>query len=242
MGNAIRRLTRSQSQNPSSNFNTQLNDRPEFRELFAPVGVTVVHPEYADRLSLAGVDPNEAAGVLLLEMPLSDGGSRRALLTADVQLTGISLMLARDPSLLRSDVLKYPHHGAWPTEWPGLVGMEPKIDRCTVQDFLRAVMPSHVIFSVGRNNRDNHIHPQTIAALDEYYRTHGTLRSVRWTETTPNCLDLAVMPTDGPLANLSESGDIEVQFGRDAVADVGIRIYPPSETQIPPSCGTRQKD
>ena len=43
MGNAIRRLTRSQSQNPSSDFTTQLNDRPEFRELFAPVGVTVVH-------------------------------------------------------------------------------------------------------------------------------------------------------------------------------------------------------
>jgi beta-lactamase superfamily II metal-dependent hydrolase len=67
--------------------------------------------EYADRLSLSGVDPNEAAGVLLLEMPLPDGGCRRALLTADVQLTGISLMLARDQSLLRADVLKYPHHG-----------------------------------------------------------------------------------------------------------------------------------
>ena len=227
MGNAIRRLTRSQSQNPSSDFNTQLNDRPEFRELFAPVGVTVVHPEYADRLSLAGVDPNEAAGVLLLEMPLSDGGCRRALLTADVQLTGISLMLARDQSLLRSDVLKYPHHGAWPTEWPGLAGIEPPIGRSSMHDFLAAVMPSHIVFSVGRNNRDNHIHPEVIAAIDEHFRTHGTPRSVRWTQTTPNCLDPAMIPTDGPLAGLSDSGDIEVRLDGDAESDISIASYPP---------------
>jgi hypothetical protein len=157
-----------------------------------------------------------------------NGSTRRALLAADVQLTGISLMLARDPSLLRSDVLKYPHHGAWPIGWPGLGMIEPEIGRCTMQDFLSAVMPSHVVFSVGRDNRDNHIHPLAIAAIDNHFRAHGTLRSVRWTQTTPNCLESAVMPTDGPLANLSDSGDIEVWFTGDPEAEVGIRTSPPS--------------
>ena len=227
IGNAIRRLSRSQPQNPSSDFNTQLNDRPEFRELFAPIRATVVHPEYADRLCLAGVNPNEAAGVLLLEMPLSNGICRRALLTADVQLTGISLMLARDRSLLRSDVLKYPHHGAWPTDWPGLAGIEPPIGRSSMRDFLAAVMPSHIVFSVGRNNRDNHIHPAAIAAIDEHFRTHGTPRYVRWTQTTANCVDPAVVPTDGPLAGLSDSGDIEVRLGGDADSPISLTSYPP---------------
>lgn len=227
VGNAIRRLTRSQPRNPSRDFNTQLNNLPEFRELFRPVGVTVVHPEYADRLCLAGVNPNETAGALLLEMQLENGNSRRALLMADVQLTGISLMLARDPTLLNSDVLKYPHHGAWPTEWPGLKRIEPEIERMTIHDFLAAVMPSHVVFSVGRNNRDNHIHPETIAAIDEHFRTYGTLQSVHWTQTTLNCLDPAVMPTDGPLADLSDSGDIEVWLDSDADRDISLTSCPP---------------
>jgi hypothetical protein len=228
MGNATRRLTRAEPRNPSGDFNTRLNHFPLFRELFGSVGVTVVHPEYADRLCLAGVNPNETAGVLLFEMPSSGGSTRRALLTADVQLTGISLMLARDRSLVRSDILKYPHHGAWPTEWPGLQRIEPEIRRCTMEDFITAVMPSHVVFSVGRENRDNHIRPETIAAIDGHFRQHGMPRSVHWTETTANCLDSAVMPTDGPLANLSDSGDIEVWLSRYAEADVDIRIYPPT--------------
>ena len=62
MGNAIRRLTRNEPHNSSNDFNTHLNSRPKFRELFAPVEVTVVHPEYADRLCLAAVNPNETAG------------------------------------------------------------------------------------------------------------------------------------------------------------------------------------
>ncbi len=229
IGNATRRLTRSQPRNPSSDFNTRLNQVAAFRELFGAIHVTVVHPEYADRLSLAGVNPNETAGVLLIEMPLSDGSTRRALLAGDVQLTGMSLMLARDPLLLRADVLKYPHHGAWPTEWPGLAQIQPEIRRCTVKDFLEAVTPLHVVFSVGRKNRDNHIHPNTIAAIDDHFRAHRTLRSVCWTQTTPNCLDPTVMPTDGPLAGLSDSGDIEVWFRSDAKSDIRLKPYPPGE-------------
>jgi hypothetical protein len=97
-----------------------------------------------------------------------------------------------------------------------------------MHDFLAAVMPSHIVFSVGRNNRDNHIHPEVIAAIDEHFRTHGTPRSVRWTQTTPNCLDPAVLPTDGPLAGLSDSGDIEVRLDGDGESDISIASYPPS--------------
>jgi hypothetical protein len=124
--------------------------------------------------------------------------------------------------------LKYPHHGAWPTEWPGLQQISPEIRRCTMDDFLMAVMPSHVVFSVGRENRDNHIRSETIAAIDGHFRQHGMLRSVHWTETTANCLDPTVMPTDGPLANLSGSGDIEVWLSGADEADVEIRVYPPT--------------
>jgi len=127
-------------------------------------------------------------------------------------------------AIWRSDVLKYPHHGAWPTQWPGLAGIEPPIDRSSMADFLAAVMPSHLVFSVGRHNRDNHIHPAAIAAVDDHFRTYGTLRSVCWTQTTPNCLDPAVIPTDGPLAGISDSGDIEVRL--DADNDISIVSYP----------------
>lgn len=229
MGNAMRRLTRSQARNPSGDLNTQLNYLGAFRELFRPVGVTVVHPEHADRLSLAGVNPNETAGVLLFELPLSDGNTRRALLTADVQLTGISLMLARDRPLLRSDVLKYPHHGAWPTDWPGLGQVEPQVARGTMAEFLQAVMPSHVVFSVGRANSDGHIRPQTIAVIDRHFRVHRSLRTVHCTQTTPNSLDLTALPKDGPLANLSDSGDIEVRFSECADANIEIVTYPASQ-------------
>jgi competence protein ComEC len=228
-GNAMRRLTRSQPRNPSNDFNTQLNSLGPFRELFGSVRVTVVHPEYADRLSLAGVNPNETAGVLLFELPLSDGKTRRALLTGDVQLTGISLMLARDRSLLRSDVLKYPHHGAWPTAWPGLRQVEPQVARCSMAEFLQAVMPSHVVFSVGRANPDGHIHPQTIAAIDRHFRVNRSLRSVHCTQATPNSLNSTAVRKDGPLADLSDSGDIEVRFSALADTDIEITTYPTSK-------------
>jgi hypothetical protein len=55
----------------------------------------VAHPAKEDQDSLIGVATNETAGVLLVEHTVAVGVVRRALLTADVQLTGISLVLDR---------------------------------------------------------------------------------------------------------------------------------------------------
>ena len=209
IGNATRRLSRNEPRRPSSDFTTQLNEVIGFRELFAPTVLTVVHPDPADRLNLLDVNPNEIAGVIRLELPTNNGDSRSVLLTADVQLTGISLMLDRDSSLLSADVLKYPHHGAWPNSWPGLAKIEPPIERRTIADFLNSIMPSTVVLSVGRANQHGHICAEAITALDEYYRKHNKLNAVCCTQVTPNW-DPSSLPTDGPLADLIDCGDIEV--------------------------------
>lgn len=95
-------------------FNTVLNGLPGFARLF-PTGsrVRVVHPDPADQSSLIGQDTNETAGVLMVECDIGDCKSRRLLLAADVQLTGVSLILDRESGdSIRADVLKFPHHGA----------------------------------------------------------------------------------------------------------------------------------
>ena len=198
----------------SADFNTVLNQIPAFSAIFDPVRVYVAHPAKADQDSLIGVDTNETAGVLLVEHTVAPGVVRRALLTADVQLTGISLMLDRSEMLsLNADVLKYPHHGAWPSDWPGFSELGPEVQRRTMDDFFRRVMPAIVLFSVGRDNPYGHIRPEVFELLTAYQTECGRLREVRWTQRTDACWQYRRLPVDGPPDDIVDEGDIEIRIG-----------------------------
>lgn len=206
VGRTGRRLSRDDARSLNADFNTVLNRIPAFAELFDPVRVLVIHPEKADQDCLVGC-LNETAGVLLLECTSADGLCRRVLLTADVQLTGISLILERARSRpVNANIFKYPHHGAWPTAWPGI--SELGIQRRTMKDFVYAVGPSHVIFSVGPNPYE-HIRPEALALLSEYGAELGKLLAVASTEMT----DSLRRAPDLPIAN-SNHADIEVRIHR----------------------------
>lgn len=211
---AERRLSKDDPRNPSADFNTLLNQLPRFAALFLPVRVFVVHPAKADQDGLHGVNTNDTAGVLLIEHTPRRNSTRRVLLTADVQLTGISLLMNRAGSLpIQADVLKYPHHGAWPNRWPGMSTLGDIIPRRRMADFLNQVMPSTVVFSVGQDNDDGHIRPEVIELLKTYQKQTRRLRSVKWTQITRPCLKSGVLPSRGPLSEHAGAGDIEIRLG-----------------------------
>jgi competence protein ComEC len=214
VASAGRSLSKSDPGVLNADFNTVLNQIPAFAAIFDPVRVYVAHPAKADQDSLIGVDTNETAGVLLVEYTVAPGVVRRALLTADVQLTGISLMLDRRKILaLHADVLKYPHHGAWPIDWPGCGALGPEVQRQTMDDFFRCVMPAIVLFSVGRDNPHGHIRPKVLELLTAYRTECGRLREVRWTQRTAACSQYQKLPLDGPSTDIVDEGDIEIRFG-----------------------------
>lgn len=152
--------------------------------------------------------------MLLIEHVCQQGETRRVLLTADVQLTGISLLMRRTSYLpIQADVLKFPHHGAWPTKWPGLSTIGEDIPCRSLAEFLEQVRPSSVIFSVGQNNDDGHIRREVIELLATYHKVTGRLRNVKWTQITVPCLEPGALPSSGPLAEPEGAGDIEIRLG-----------------------------
>ena len=196
-----------------ANFNTNLNLIPGFAALFSDgCHVTVVHPAYADQSSLVGQDINETAGVLMVEATVGGGECRRLLLAADVQLTGISLILDRESEgSIRADVLKFPHHGAWPEDWPGISLVN--VEKRTLEEFLQAVQPSGVIVSAGFKNSYGHVRQQVFELLEKYYRDTGFLEALKCTQFTPTCLARVALPNDGAFREPHCAGDIEVRLG-----------------------------
>lgn len=224
IGQVGARMSRRDSRNQCVDFNTGLNQFEAFADLFRPVRVVVVHPANAEQNSLHGVSTNETAGVLLIEHTVKNGITRRALLTADVQLTGISLLMERASVLpIHADVLKFPHHGAWPDSWPGMNELGVKIPCRTLAEFVSHVMPSIVVFSVGQDNQHGHIRPEVISLLANYHQQTGKLRTVKWTQITKSCLLPGILPPAGPLAEPTGAGDIEIQMG-DLPDDDFVRV------------------
>ncbi|MGH8727887.1 MAG: DNA internalization-related competence protein ComEC/Rec2, partial [Burkholderiales bacterium] len=77
-----------------------------------------------------------------------------ALLTADIEQREEHELLARDPEVLRADVLIAPHHGS---------------KSSSNEKFVRQVNPKTVIFSAGYRNRFGHPRPEVV----ERYRAIG---------------------------------------------------------------------
>lgn len=102
--------------------------------------IKILQPSHAQLGKLIQLGLNNTSAVLQIVGPGSS-----ALLTADIEPTGWR-ELQKHHSDLRSDVLKFPHHGAWKNGDP--------------IDILGAVDPSIVVISVGtdgtRYNHPNH--------------------------------------------------------------------------------------
>ena len=130
------------------------------------VSVTVLHPSEADRLeALLANDRNNCSITLLLEY-----AGTRLLLPGDLQRKGWSSVIERKADL-KSDVFKFPHHGAWYDGDP------------TLGKVLELVDPSLVVVSVGTTNGYHHPSAETFALL------RGLAKGVRFvcTQATGRC-------------------------------------------------------
>jgi beta-lactamase superfamily II metal-dependent hydrolase len=207
----------------SSEFNTNLNSNTKFKALVPDlVKLEVLHPEHSEQTGLIGVDTNEVSGVLRISYASRRGSLRTVLLTGDIQLTGISCMmdrLTRQRISLRADVLKYPHHGAWPSRYPG-VSQFPYIKRRSMQDFLEAVNPEVIVLSVGFVNKKNHVRKEVFTAFARLLDGKRLrVERVMCTQLTRRCL------RDGdPPKSRECAGDVEIRLGP-TIAN-GIEVLP----------------
>ena len=138
--------------------------RPSLAELcqgrsFGPCQVSILAPPVDFQTNPFGPDPrrdlNEYSMVIRIRL-----GSQGVLLPGDIESAGESYLVKRYGPALRSDVLVAPHHGG---------------KTSLTKDFLKAVAPRVVIFSVGRDNRFNMPDPEVLERVREIgaqiYRT-----------------------------------------------------------------------
>lgn len=195
----------------SDDFNTNLNSDVRFPGLVPlPVSLEVLHPTHDEQSSLLGTSTNEASGVLRIVYTFSDGSTRTILLTGDVQLTGVSCILHRfrdRGDRLRADVLKFPHHGAWPRSHPAIRQFRG-VGRRSLTHFLEAIDPEIVILSVGMDNKHGHVHPDAFAAFGALRSQKMRIKRFVCTQITRTCLHPAAR------CDLAAcGGDVEVRIG-----------------------------
>ncbi|MBK9049364.1 MAG: hypothetical protein IPL78_00125 [Chloroflexi bacterium] len=104
----------------------------------------LLHPWEIDVPDLLASGLNNTSAIIKVK-----GSGSSALLTGDIEPIGWSRV---DRTDLQSDVLKFPHHGAWQSN--------------DVGSLLEAVQPSVVVISVGTSgSRYNHPNPHVFEAL-----------------------------------------------------------------------------
>jgi len=136
-------------------------------------------------------------------------------------LTGVSCLLhrfrdARDR--LRADVLKFPHHGAWPSDYPAISQFRG-VERRTLTHLLEAVDPEIVVLSVGTDNIHGHVRPEVFTAVVALRGRKLRIKRFVCTQITRTCLRSA--ESRGPTAC---GGDVEVRIG-DSLPD-RIEVIP----------------
>jgi beta-lactamase superfamily II metal-dependent hydrolase len=212
--------TRELSAPISGDFNVNLNFDIRFPPLIpSPVSIEVLHPAHDEQSSFIGTSTNEASGVMRVDYRHASGAVLTILLAADVQLMGISCMMHRHRAALtklRANVLKFPHHGAWPTTYPAVSQFE-HIPRRTMADFLVAVDPQYVVLSVGHDNTHSHVRPEVFNALLTI--PSGRLHRILCTQITPTCLAAGAACPSPQCA-----GDVEIRIG--GAAHGGIEVLP----------------
>lgn len=135
--NSLRGLLRWIENHPS-----QCSDLTRQSGLTLPLAgsLELIHPWLAHVPHLTAVNPNNASAVIKVHGPGSN-----ALLTGDLEPYGWASV---ERTNLKSDVLKFPHHGAWRDGDP--------------DELLDAVEPSLIVVSVGTdgaryNHPNNHV-------------------------------------------------------------------------------------
>lgn len=217
LGAATRKLT-----NPvSGDFNVNLNYDTRFTPLIPnPVSVEILHPTHDEQSSFVGTTTNEGSGVMRVDYRGAGGNVWSILLAADVQLMGISCLMHRhraDLSKLRANILKFPHHGSWPTAYAA-VSQFSDVPRKTMADFLQAVNPQYVVLSVGHDNTHGHVKTEVFNALLDI--PSRRLQRILCTQITRACLATETAPATPQCA-----GDVEIRIG--GVANGGIEVLPP---------------
>jgi beta-lactamase superfamily II metal-dependent hydrolase len=219
---ALAKATRATASSYSADFNTNLNSDRRFAGLVhAPVSIEVLHPTHSEQSSLVGTSTNEPAGVLRVVYTDIEGRSWAVLLAADVQLTGISCMMHRlsnTPTKLQANILKFPHHGAWPTDYPG-ISQFPGMPRREMADFLDAVDPQFALLSVAYGNQHGHVYAEVFAALRDLANRSKRLRRILCTQFTDTCLRPGTTCTRPNCAS-----DIEIGIGGASYG--GIEVLP----------------
>ena len=141
-----------------------------FTSMASDKGVEIQYPQLGDTYDLGSArvtvlgpvklgyeDVNDLSLVLMVEY-----GQTRFLFTGDMEMIAEDDMLDHwaDDSLFQADVLKVGHHGSYSS---------------TGYRFLRAVMPTYAVISVGGNNEYGHPHDDPMSRLRDaevsIYRT-----------------------------------------------------------------------
>jgi competence protein ComEC len=125
----------------------------------------------------AAADSDEAANDASVVLSVRTNGVT-ILLTGDVEVAAQQALVARDPTALRADVLKVPHHGSADYD----------------AEFLRVVGARLAVVSVGADNDYGHPAPTTLDALRDVGAT---------TARTDELGDAAVVVRDGELEVVS---------------------------------------
>ena len=133
------------------------------KRLPLPGIIEFVHPWRYDIPKLIGKSLNDISAVLKIK-----GNGTSAVLTGDLEPTGWNC-LKKTETDISSDVLKFPHHGAWKDSDP--------------EDLLEAITPSVVVISVGTDGvRYNHPNPHVLKSL----KNHPDIR-ILCTQVTNQC-------------------------------------------------------
>lgn len=180
-----------------------LRGEQDFRpHSYGDITVHILHPSFVrfERQNAKRANSlNETSIVLRV-----DYGAFRALLLADLEGSGISSLLAScDQNVLKSNVVKIPHHGAWPANSDEL------------RQLLQVADPEIAVLSVGSINQYEHVLPELFQALldlksDSSYR----LGEFVCTEITRTCAWDAIKRQTNKRKNLEQklpcAGDVSI--------------------------------
>jgi len=172
-----------------------------------PLAIYVLHP---DQLFAAGHRTrfhnrlNERSVVLKVTYK---GFS--ALLLADVEKDGLDDILKLylgTPEVLKSDLVKIPHHGAWP------------INSSSLEALLRIVDARLAILSVGSKNAYGHVVPELFKLLNQLVDdTSLQLKNFLCTEVTRTCVF--------SFANIAELGKRGLAERKRCAGDITVTVH-----------------
>jgi beta-lactamase superfamily II metal-dependent hydrolase len=183
------------------------------------VSIVTLHP---DPLFWTLKEPqlNEASMILRVDV-----GDFRALLLADLAGRGIERLLGLPLEALRANILKIPHHGAWPANDGPL------------RDLLDHIGAEVAVLSVGSTNPYDHVKPALFETLLKL-KTRTGLRFL-CTEVTRTCAKSAAERTSAgrrkPLARSRKcAGNIRVEIDTASTYRVTTETEHPSVVKTVP--------